>query len=419
MHKSLLAAAAAVVLITIGGSLPAQAAPPATTPGAPTAVRVTGTGGDADVTWRAPVSGAKVTGWTVRIAPAERQPDNGVDRLRASARSDHFGALTTRITYSFAVRAVGVRGAGPAVTVHYTPSGATTTPTTQSLFALDASGAVVRFPSSGDGPESTIAQNGAGFAVDERGDVFVPSPDLTSITMYPVGRGAPRVVATGLHIRSGLAADVAGNLYWVDSTTSVPMKLPVAGSGARPAAAGGGTPARGLVAFGRDGVVATLDGTSTARTATTIAPDGSVETRSLTPSPQGFPFNRLTQLLVGPQGDLYFTDTSGGAAGYQAWNELPAGATSSTPVDDRLAFELVATNSTSFFLLRSAEWCAAISEGSRPDAPSIDRCATCSSGAPTRRPEQCPCPASRQRRASRPRVRRATTVTSTSTSPTG
>lgn len=41
-------------------------------------------------------------------------------------------------------------------------------------------------------------------------------------------------------------------------------------------------------------------------------------------------------------------------------------------VDDRLAFELVAVNSTSFFLLRSAEWCAAISEGV-PNGCAIDR----------------------------------------------
>ncbi|WP_185002597.1 fibronectin type III domain-containing protein [Curtobacterium sp. PhB170] len=372
VYKAVLTAAVAAVLIAVGVALPAQAVTHSSTPGAPTVVRVTGTGGDADLTWRAPSSGAKVTGWRVQITPAEQQPDQGVDRLRASARSDHFGALTTRTTYSFTVQATGSRGTGPAVTVRYTATGATSDPTTQSLYALDASGSVVRFPSSGTGPATTVAPNGAGYAADDRGDVFVPAPDSTSITMYPVGGGAPKTIATGLHIRGGLSADVAGNLYWVDSTTSIPMKLPVTGAPARSAAAGAGTPARGVIAFGRDGTVATLEGTTTARTATTIAPNGVVTTRSLTPAAEGTPFNRLTQLIVGPQGDLYFTDTSGGGAGYQAWNELPAGATTTTPVDDRFAFELVAANSTSFFLLRSAQWCAAISEGS-PNGCNIDR----------------------------------------------
>lgn len=135
MYRAVLTVVATAALV-IGGVSPAQAAPLSSVLSAPTAVRVAGSGSDADVTWSPPRSGANVTGYKVTIRPAESQPDAGVDRLPASARRDHFGDLHIGTTYTFAVRAIAARGTGAAVAIRYRAT--TPAPTAQSLFALDA-----------------------------------------------------------------------------------------------------------------------------------------------------------------------------------------------------------------------------------------------------------------------------------------
>jgi hypothetical protein len=363
MYRAVLTVAAAAVLVTVG-ALPAQAAPAASTPGTPTTVRVTGSGGDADVTWGAPQTGAKVTGWRVTITPAEQQPDHGVDNLRASARSDHFGALTARTTYSFAVRAVGAKGLGPAVTVKHTATGTTTDPTVQSLFALDPAGNVVRFPVSGSGAPTTIAAKGAGYTADDRGDVFVPSADLTSITMYPVGGGAARTIASGLHLTADLRSDVAGNLYWVDSVSGSVVKLPVTGGTAKTVVGFNAASASVLRAWsvGRDGTVATQAGDGGAIVVNTAAPSGATTSRTLTFAGGNDTLGYPTAVLLDGHGNVYLNERSPGGAGYFGWYLLTPGSTLQTKVAPRLAFEYAATNSGSFSILQSAEWCTSPAE---------------------------------------------------------
>lgn len=374
MYRAALTAAAAVALI-VGGALPAQAAPAAATPGAPTSVKVTGVGGDADVTWGAPRSGAKVTGWRVTISPAEQQPTHGVDRLRASARTDHFGALTARTTYSFAVRAIGARGLGPAVTVRHTATGATTDPTVQSLFALDASGAVVRFPASGTGTPTTIAAKADGYTADDRGDVFVPSADLRSIVMYPADGGAAKTVATGLHLTADLRSDVPGNLYWVDSVSGSIVKLPATGGAAKPLVgfSAPSTSSQSAWAVGRDGTVATQAGDASTIVVNTASPAGAVTSRTLTYAGGNNTLGYPSAVLVDGRGDVYLDERSPGGAGYWGWYVLKPGATVQQHVGTHLAFEYAATNSGTFSLLQSAEWCTSPAEYGTPGGCAIDR----------------------------------------------
>ncbi|MFJ7288051.1 fibronectin type III domain-containing protein [Curtobacterium sp. NPDC098951] len=365
MFRAVVTAAAAVALV-IGGAAPATAAP-SSVPGAPTSVRVTGAADSATVTWGRPGSGAKVTGWRVTVSPAEQQPDGGVDRLPATARSDRFGDLTASTTYTFSVRAVGSRGAGKAVSVRYTAPGSVRT--VQSLYALDGTGSVVRFPVSGTGAPTTIAPNGAGFTADDVGDVFVPSGDRTSIVMYPAGGAAPRTVATGLHLGADLRSDVAGNLYWVDSSTGAITKLPVTGAAPRAIIPSAGTG----WAVGRDGTVSavTFGRAGADSTVVSVSPSGARTTRS-------FPetgYRVFAGVLADGHGNLYLNYTATGASGASGWVLLAAGSSTLTAADDRLAFDYAATTTRSLLIAKSAEWCAAPADSS-PTGCSADKTIT-------------------------------------------
>ncbi|TDW65548.1 fibronectin type III domain protein [Curtobacterium sp. PhB25] len=369
MYRALITAAAAVALV-IGGVTPATAAPssPSSAPGAPTSVRVSGAADSATVTWGAPKSGAKVTGWKVTIAPAQHQPDQGVDRLPAKARSDRFGDLTPKTTYKFSVRAIGAKKTGRTTTVSYTtPS---VVDTTQSLFALDASGNVVRFAEDGSGVGKVVAAKGTGFAADDVGDVFTPSADLTSILFHPADGSATRTLATGLHLTPDLRSDVAGNLYWIDSVTGAVQKLPVGSSTATAVldltATGSGqrfwtvTPDGKVVAFGGTAGNSWVTGTG-------IAP------RSLNAS-SGLGVGYPAGVLADSHGNVYLDIRSPGAAGSWAWYQLKPGATALTTIEPRLAFEYGAANADGFSLLQSAEWCTAPAEyPTSPTGCKVDR----------------------------------------------
>ncbi|MDR6170557.1 hypothetical protein QE359_001586 [Curtobacterium sp. SORGH_AS776] len=354
VFRAVLTAAAAVALV-IGGAAPATAAP-SSVPGAPTSVRVTGAADSATVTWGLPKSGAKVTSWRVTVSPAQQQPDAGVDRLPASARSDRFGNLTASTAYTFSVRAVGTRGTGKAVSVRYTAPGSVQT--VQSLFALDGAGSVVRFPTSGTSAPTTIAPNAAGFTADDVGDVFVPSADRTSIVMYPAGGAAARTVATGLHLTADLRSDVAGNLYWVDSVSGAITKLPV--SGAAPTAiipsAGSGW------AVGRDGTVSAVTfGTQGAATkVVSVSPTGVRTTRSIPETG----YRIFAAVIADGGGNLYVNYLSTGASGASGWVLLAKGSSELVSAESRIGFTYAATNGRALVSAKSAGWCAAPSEGS-------------------------------------------------------
>lgn len=357
MYRALITVAAAAALV-IGGVAPATAAPSSSAPGAPTAVRVTGAGDSATVTWGPPKSGAKVTGWKVTISPAQHQPDQGVDRLPAKARSDRFGDLTPKTTYRFSVRAIGAKKTGRTILVRYTtPS---VVDTTQSLFALDASGNVVRFAEDGSGTGKVVAANGTGFAADDVGDVFTPSADLTSILFHPADGSATRTLATGLHLTPDLRSDVAGNLYWIDSATGAVQKLPVGSSTATTVLDLGGTASGSDQRYWTvtpDGKVVVFGGpaSKTYVKGTGIAP------RSLT-STSGLGIGYPAAVLADSHGNVYLDIRSPGAAGSWAWYLLKPGATAPSVIEPRLAFEYGAANADGFSLLQSAEWCAAPAE---------------------------------------------------------
>jgi hypothetical protein len=354
VFRAVLTAAAAVALV-IGGAAPATAAP-SSVPGAPTSVRVTGAADSATVTWGLPKSGAKIASWRVTVSPKQQQPDAGVDRLPASARFDRFGNLTASTTYTFSVRAVGSRGAGKAVSVRYTTPGSVQT--VESLFALDGSGSVVRFPVSGTSAPTTIAKNAAGFTADDVGDVFVPSADRRSLVMYPAGGGAARTVATGLHLTADLRSDVAGNLYWVDSVSGAITKLPV--DGGAPVAL---VPSAGTYwAVGRDGTVsaATFGTQGAATKVVSVSPSGKRTTRSI--AENGYQY--LSGLLADGAGNLYLNYFSSGASGASGWSLLAKGSSTPVSAESRIGFTYGATNGRALLLAKSAGWCAAASEGS-------------------------------------------------------
>ncbi|MCY1695328.1 fibronectin type III domain-containing protein [Curtobacterium sp. SL109] len=375
MYKAVLTVAAATALI-IGGAAPAHAAPPAA-PGVPTAVQVSGSATTADVSWGAPSGRVKVTGYTVTITPAERQPHHGVDQLPASARTDDFGALTTGKTYTFAVRAVAGRASSAPVTVKYTPS--RPVQQEQSLFALTATGEVLQYPTTGVGPATTVTTTGVGFTANKRGDVFVPSADLTSIVAYP-GDGSPaRTVATGLQLTADLRSDDAGNIYWKTpggpiSTIPAAQTLGTApGTGTSPTPAGFSGPATTdpMWAVGGDGTVATVGGTLGRFTVGTRK--GSVVTsRTLVGTSTSYVGNP-TAILVGPGGDLYINQRPSGGAGAWQWLLLKSGATEQTRIEPRTAFQYAAVNSSAFFLLQSKEWCTLQGEYSGSGACDVDR----------------------------------------------
>jgi hypothetical protein len=333
-----------------------MAAAPSSVPGAPTSVRVSGAADSATVTWGAPTSGGRVTGWRVTVTPAQKQPDNGVDRLPAGARSDRFGDLTANTAYTFSVRAIGTRGTGSAVSVRYTAPGSVKT--VQSLFALDASGSVVRFPTSGAAAPVTIAPNAAGFTADDVGDVFVPSVDRTSIVMYPAGGAAARTVATGLHLTADLRSDVAGNLYYVDSSTGAITKLSV--TGAAPAAI---IPSAGTGwAVGRDGTVSavTFGQQGAATTVVSVSPAGVRTTRSVPETG----YQTFGAVIADGQGDLYLNYTATGASGASGWSVLTKGSSTLESAESRIGFEYAATNTRSLLIAKSAGWCAAPADAS-------------------------------------------------------
>ncbi|WIB78254.1 fibronectin type III domain-containing protein [Curtobacterium sp. MCPF17_002] len=367
MYRAALTVAAAAALV-IGGITPAVAAPPSRLPGVPTSVQVSGAGDGATLTWNAPRTGAAVTGWKVTISPSQRQPDHGVDLLPAAARSDRFGDLIAGTRYALTVRATGAKGAGPAVRVGYTAPRSTRV--AQSLFALDASGALVRFPTSGSGRTTTVAAKGAGFTADDIGDVFVPSADLKSILLYPSGGGAARTLATGLHLTADLRSDVAGNLYWVDSVSGAITKLPV--TGGNPVALLPSS--RNAWSVGRDGSVSAVTATSTGGTVVTASPRGIVSTRTITVA-GGMSIGTFAGLLADGRGTLYLSYRASGGTFYHSWWALPAGSSSLTSVGSRLAYAYSATNNDSLVLGQSAEWCAAIAEGG-PNACTADHTVT-------------------------------------------
>lgn len=373
MHKLFFVAATAATLV-LGAAAPATAAPVSaasttSVPSAPVSVKVSGSADAATVTWSAPRRSAAITGWTVTMTPSEQQPDKGVDKLPASARSDRYGDLTPGVTYTFSVRATNSRGRGPAVAVTYTrPATTPTTPTSTALYGLDTAGNVVRFPTDGSSTQVTVAPNGAGYTADHAGDVFVPSADRTSIVEYPRDGSAARTVASGLHLSADLRTDDAGDLFWVDATTGAITRLPAAGG--TPAVVPGLSSPSDLFAVSSRGAVATFRHASAGDVLTVRTAAGAVTTRTLTGSGP-FPSGRADAMALEADDDVYIHSWTVGASGYNTWYLLPLGVTDPTKLADRTAFEIGALSKDGFVLVESKQWCAAPAEYPTPCA--IDR----------------------------------------------
>ncbi|WP_242090537.1 fibronectin type III domain-containing protein [Curtobacterium sp. DN_7.5] len=355
MYRAVLTAAAAAALV-IGGVTPAVAATPASRlPGVPTSVHVSGAGDAATLTWGAPRSGGVVQHWRVSIRPTEGQPGSGTDVLPATARSDRYGWIRAGVRYTFSVQAVGAKGDGRAVSVRYTAPA--TTAVTQSLYGLDASGAVVRFPTSGSGAPKTVVKHGAGFAADDVGNVFVPSSDGTKLLQYPADGGAARVLASGLHLTKDLRSDVPGNVYWEDSVTGAIVKLPIGGGVPKTILPSTGT----AWTVGRDGTVSTFTTTANGGTVVSRSVHGDVTTRTVANAEQQ-PIGYFGGLLADGQGTLYVDYRAFGGSAYNGFWSLAPGSSTLVKVSKRTAYQFSATNDDSLLLGQSAGWCAAISE---------------------------------------------------------
>lgn len=365
MNRVFIVAATAAALV-LGAAAPAAAAPTQSVPSAPTNVHVSGSADAATITWSAPGRSAAITGWTVTMTPYEQQPDKGVDRLPASARSDRYGYLTAGVTYTFTVKATNRRGAGPAVSARYTRPA--TTPTTSALFGLDTASNLVRFPTDGSSTAVTVAPNAVGYTANRQGDAFVPSAGATGITEYPHDGSAARVVASGLHVTPDLRTDDAGDLFWADSVSGAITRLPAAG-GAPSVVPGLGTPGS-LWAVSAKGAVATFRHASSGDVLTVRTAAGVVTTRTLNGSGP-FPSGRADALAIEADDDVYVHSWTVGASGYNTWYLLPIGVTEPTKLSDRVAFEIGALSRNGFVLVESKQWCAAPAEYPTPCA--IDR----------------------------------------------
>jgi Ca2+-binding RTX toxin-like protein len=122
-----------------------------TVPGAPT--NVTASAGDrrATVTWAAPANdgGSAITGYVITATPGGTTASTS-----GSARSAIVAPLNAGTSYTFTVKAVNVRGAGPASAASnaVTPTGGETTPpsTTQGYAFLGSDGGVFNFGAAGN-----------------------------------------------------------------------------------------------------------------------------------------------------------------------------------------------------------------------------------------------------------------------------
>lgn len=356
MKKLVLVAAVAAALV-LGGTAPANAAPVKAVPGTPIDVSVSGTADTATLHWRAPRGSAPITGWTVTTKPVEQRPDNGVERLPKRARSHCFESLTPGTTYTFSVRATNQRGSGKAVSVQYTTP-ITATPDTTALYGLDAAGNVVRFPTDGSSTAAVVAPNGAGYTADQQGDVFVPTADRTGVVVYPHDGSAPRTVTSGQHVSPDLHADLAGNVYWIDSATTAVTKLPAAGGA--PVSTGLRAPS-GLWSVATNGTIAVFQRANSANTLTERTVTGKVTTRTLA-NTNALSGGTTDAVLVEADGDAYLHVITPGAAGYTSWNVVPVGSVTATRIADRTAFEAGAVSPDGFVLLESAQWCTYPSE---------------------------------------------------------
>ncbi|PZF26707.1 hypothetical protein DEJ35_15390 [Curtobacterium sp. MCPF17_051] len=376
VYRALITAVAAAALV-FGGAVPATAHTSPSVPGAPTAVRVTGDADSATLTWRGPDRGAKVTGWKVAVDAVANRHDHQVHRLHPRARSDRFDELSPATTYRFSVRALGHRGTGRTVTLRWTSPPAPEPETTQSLFALDGNGDVVRFPTSGTDEPTTVATDGAGFTANADGDVFTPSVDGTAILLHPADGGETETIASGLHLTPDLRSDAEGNLYWVDSVTRAVQKLSVRGGAAASVVAFAPpetSATRTLWAVGRDGTVSTFSSTSRGGVVNTASPAGTVTKRTVV-APNGSGLGYLNGLLADGQGTLYVSFQAFGGSGYSGWYAIAAASTTITLFEPRTAFQYAAVNSTHLTQLQSAEWCPSASEGS-PKGCHVDQTLT-------------------------------------------
>ncbi|KTR02493.1 hypothetical protein NS184_15685 [Curtobacterium luteum] len=357
----MLTAAAAAALV-IGGVTPAVAATPSSRlPGAPTSVHVSGAGDAATLTWSPPKTGAAVKHWRVSIRPAAGQPGSGTEVVAATVRSERYGWIRAGVHYTFSVRAVGAKGDGRSVSVRYTAPASTTV--AQSLYGLDAAGSVVRFPTTGTGAPRTVAKDGAGYAADDVGNVFVPSRDGTKLLQYPAGGGTARVLATGLHLTKDLRSDVAGNVYWVDSVSGGIVKLPIGAGVPKTILPSSGT----AWTVGRDGTVSTFvsaPGSSTGPSVGTVVSrtvHGVVTTRKVGQA-SGQPIGYFTTVVADGEGSLYLDFRAFGGSGYHGFWSLAAGSSTLVQVPAKVKYQFSATNADSLLLGQSAGWCSATSE---------------------------------------------------------
>lgn len=341
-RPTLLAAAAAFIAVAaLTTGAPANAAP--AQPAPPTRVSVSGQADSATVTWAAgaPVRRTHVTGYTVAVTPSGRHRHHRTETVGPRTFSARFGHLAEATTYTFTVRAKSGRTLSAPVSVQYTRPAAHV----ESLYALDAGGALVSRPVTG-GTWRTITADGTGYAVDGSGTAYVASADRHTITAYPESGGS-RVVATGVTVDGrSLFADHAGDLFFTHDWAI--LELPHGSVTTRTVGAGA------VVSVSPDGHVA-----AQAKAANVLAYEPSGAGRSVPAAP----YEYLHVLGVDDAGAVYVRNSSTGASGYSSVDVAPGGSTTLTTL---LGPDVTVALSQTGVLsgLQPVKWCNAPSRAS-------------------------------------------------------
>jgi len=333
----------AVLIVAGAASAESASAAPRFEPQAPpTNVSATGDVSSVTLSWAAPTTTGKEAPleYTTRLTPDAGQPLFGLKFVRPTVHSVTYDHLTAGRTYTLSVSDAGRHGVSKPVSVTYTPQ------STETLFAVDGTGTLVKTPVAG-GATTSVAAGTISYAVDAAGDAFV----LTSTTVEEItAAGVTTTLLTGTNGATALQLDSKNDVFLQEGATIV--ELPVGGTTTTTVLS---SPAR------IQGWNVNPAGTVSALEAN---PGGS--TLSIVSIPAGGPTTTRTVAAVNnanafngqfdSKGNLYFTAGYNGASGAQTAEYVPAGTTTVRSLGGGNFVQGVGLSDANY-LLQSATWC--------------------------------------------------------------